>query len=149
MIGMGGTPRDATAPRLVIRALSLAEASRHEHDAVRRQEYTARKRAIEAALHRLDALSRQHRLAPAFVEGIRAHHQDRLRHVRHSIDGNHTYRKSSAMHDDEIELALIEAERSEINELFRQGELNDEARRQIERDLDLRQVQLLGARLDE
>jgi monovalent cation/hydrogen antiporter len=133
---------------LVIRALGLAEAGRHEHDAVRRQEYTARKRAIEAALRRLDALARQHRLAPEFVEGIRAHHQDRLRHVRHSIDGNHTHRKSSAMHD-EIELALIEAERSEINELFRQGELNDEARRQIERGLDLRQVQVLSARLDE
>jgi Na+/H+ antiporter len=132
---------------LVIRVLGVAEAGRHEHDAVRRQEYAARKRAIEAALHCLDALSHQHRLAPEFVEGLRAYHQDRLRHVRHSIDGNHSHRRSSSLHD-EIEAALIEAERNKINELFRNGELNDEARRQIERGLDLRQLQLLSARLD-
>jgi Na+/H+ antiporter len=132
---------------LVIRALGLAEAGRHEHDAVRQQEYTARKRAIEAALHRLDALSRQHHLTPEFVDGLRAQHQDRLRHVRHSIDGNHGHRRSSAMHD-QIELALIEAERNEINDLFHHGQLNDEARRQIERGLDLRELQLSSARLD-
>jgi CPA1 family monovalent cation:H+ antiporter len=49
---------------------------------------------------------------------------------------------------DEIEQALIAAERQEINALFRQGKLNDEARRHIERELDLREAQLLNSRTE-
>jgi hypothetical protein len=41
-----------------------------------------------------------------------------------------------------MELELIEAERHEIYQLFRKGMLNDEARRYIERELDLRETQL-------
>jgi hypothetical protein len=44
---------------------------------------------------------------------------------------------------------LIEAERLEINEVFRQGGLNDETRRHIERELDLREAQLLNARAED
>ena len=42
---------------------------------------------------------------------------------------------------DEIELSLIETERQQINELFRSGKLKDEARRRIERQLDLREAE--------
>jgi hypothetical protein len=69
----------------------------------------------------------------------------RLRHARHSSDGNNLHWRTSAVHD-EIELALIDAEREEINTLFRDGKLNDEARRHIERELDLREAQLLNTR---
>jgi monovalent cation/hydrogen antiporter len=131
----------------VIRLLGLADAGRDEHEKTRAQEYAARKRAIEAALHRFDSLSRQHHLAPEWVADMRRHHADRLRLVRHSSDGDHRHRRSSAVHDD-IELALIDAERQEINALFRQGKLNDEARRHIERELDLREAQLLNARTE-
>jgi hypothetical protein len=37
---------------------------------------------------------------------------------------------------------LIEAERTRVNELFRSGKLTDEARRRIERELDLREAHL-------
>ena len=40
----------------------------------------------------------------------------------------------------EIELLLITAEREHINELFRTGKLKDEARRRVERELDLREA---------
>jgi Na+/H+ antiporter len=133
---------------LVIRLLGLADAGRHEHESTRAREYAARRRGIEAALHRLDSLSRQRRLSPEYVEGMRAYHQDRLRQARHSSDGDRRHRRSSVVHD-EIELALIEAERDEINELFRQGGLNDESRRHIERELDLREAQLLNTRAEE
>jgi CPA1 family monovalent cation:H+ antiporter len=41
---------------------------------------------------------------------------------------------------DEIELSLIAAERDHINQTFRGGKLTDEARRRIERELDLREA---------
>jgi len=130
---------------LVIRFLGLAEAGRHEHASVRAREYAARRRGIQAALHRLDSLSRERRLSPEFIEGLRAYHQDRLRHARHSNDGDDRHKRSSIVHD-EVELALIQAERDAINEIFRQGGLNDESRRHIERELDLREAQLLNTR---
>ena len=50
---------------------------------------------------------------------------------------------------DEIERELIEAERRLINDLFRDGQLKDEARRRIEHDLDLREARLASQRDDE
>jgi hypothetical protein len=50
---------------------------------------------------------------------------------------------------DEIELMLIAAERERINELYRQGALKDEARRRLERELDLREANLANHQHDE
>jgi CPA1 family monovalent cation:H+ antiporter len=47
---------------------------------------------------------------------------------------------------DELELALIETERELITSLYRAGELKDEGRRRIERDLDLRDALLANLR---
>ena len=41
---------------------------------------------------------------------------------------------------------LIEAERDLVNELYRGGELKDEGRRRIERELDLRDTLLANLR---
>jgi CPA1 family monovalent cation:H+ antiporter len=51
--------------------------------------------------------------------------------------------------DDEIELLLLEAERQKINELFRSGKLKDEARRRIERELNVREAHLTNQRAEE
>jgi monovalent cation/hydrogen antiporter len=45
-----------------------------------------------------------------------------------------------------IELLLIAAERKHVNELYRSGKLKDGARRRIERELDLREVDLANQR---
>jgi hypothetical protein len=50
---------------------------------------------------------------------------------------------------DEVELSLIEAERELANRLYREGELKDEGRRRIERDLDLRDALLANLRAKE
>jgi hypothetical protein len=47
---------------------------------------------------------------------------------------------------DEVEFLLIQAERDRINELYRAGKLKDEARRRIERELDLRHAHLTNIR---
>ena len=44
----------------------------------------------------------------------------------------------------ELEQLLIAAERQYINERFRQGKLKDEARRRIERELDLSEARLVN-----
>ena len=43
---------------------------------------------------------------------------------------------------DDIELSLIEAERDLVNDLYRAGELKDEGRRHIERELDLEEASI-------
>lgn len=128
---------------LLIDALGLSNAGRRERDALRVEEYKARQRAIEAALDKLDGLTRNGRVAAELVERIRAGHRDRLRHIRHSSDGDERHKRLTEAHDN-IELLLIAAERQEINALFRKGKLNDEERRHIERELDLRETHLLN-----
>ena len=54
-------------------------------------------------------------------------------------------RALTALHD-EIELQLIAEERNLINGMLREGKLTDEARRRIERELDLREADVLNRR---
>jgi CPA1 family monovalent cation:H+ antiporter len=63
-------------------------------------------------------------------------------------DGAEPRGKPADLHD-EIELQLIIAERRLINDLYRDGKLKDEARRRIERELDLREAHLANQRDEE
>ena len=131
----------------VIRALGLANAGLREHDADRVQEFSARQRAVQAALARLESLAQERNLPAEVIDPLRARHNERLTHVKHRGDGDEAHHKLLEVHD-EIEFVLIEAERQQINELYRVGELADEARRRIERELDLREAHLINVRGD-
>jgi monovalent cation/hydrogen antiporter len=133
---------------LVIRALGLAHAGRRERRADRAEEHKARREAIEAVIARLDELAAERHLSEDVVRPLRIHQRDRLRHVEHGSDGDDSHRKLSELHD-EIELLLIAAERKHINDLFRDGKLKDEARRRIERELDLREADIANQRAEE
>jgi monovalent cation/hydrogen antiporter len=126
---------------LVIRALNLADAGRRERALDHRHEQEARQEAITAALACLDQLVREDKLSDELVRPIRAEHRERLRHIENRTRGDESHRKQTEQHD-EIELKLIAAERQRINELYRAGKIIDEARRRIERELDLREAQL-------
>ncbi len=125
----------------VIRALGLANAGRRERHADRVEEQAARREAIKAVIERLNELKAERKLDDEVVQPLRSRHRDRLRHVEHQADGDEDHRKLTELHE-EIELLLIEAERQSINNLFRDGKLKDEARRRIERELDLREASL-------
>ena len=129
----------------VIRLLGLAHAGRRERHGDRIEEYEARHKAVGAVIARLEQLKTERRLADEVVEPLRRHHADRLRQIEHQSDGDGDRRKLTELHE-EIEILLIAAERQEINELFRGGSLKDEARRRIERELDLRESHLLNQR---
>jgi len=132
----------------VIRALGLAHAGRRERHADRAEEHRARRQAIEAVITRLGRLSAERALPEDVVRPLHAHYSDRLKHAAHGSDGDDGHGKHTKLHD-EIELLLIAAERQEINQLFHDGKLKDEARRRIERELDLREAHLINQRAEE
>ena len=84
-------------------------------------------------------------LPPTLLDALRSKHRDRLRHVIHRGDGDDDHHRALEVHD-EIEFVLIEAERTRVNDLYRRGQLKDEARRRIERELDLREAHLVNVR---
>jgi CPA1 family monovalent cation:H+ antiporter len=129
----------------VIRPLGLAHAGRRERHAQRVEEEQARRQAIEAGIARLEQLALERDLPEELVRSLHAHQRDRLKHAERSSDGDAAHKKIIELHCD-IELLLIETERQHVNDLFRSGKLKDEARRRIERELDLREAQIENRR---
>jgi CPA1 family monovalent cation:H+ antiporter len=132
----------------VIRWLGLANAGRQEQASDRLEEFGARRQAIEASLARLDEIEKDKRLEIDVLERLRAQHHERLRRVDHRGQSDGEHRATQELHD-QLEFSLIEAERQRVNELYRRGELKDEARRRIEREIDLREAQLVSWRGEE
>ena len=129
----------------VIRKLGLSHAGRKERKSDRTEEYAARSEAVKAAIERLDQLATEHNLSPDVIEAARSQHRDRLEHIENRSDGDNSKTRHGESHD-EVERLLIAAERTRVNELFRTGKLKDEARRRIERELDLRDAYLSNQR---
>ncbi len=125
----------------VIRALGLADAGASERYGDRTEELQARQLAIESAIEHLDRLSAERGLPAAVTQGLHTHYRGRLQHFEHERAGPDTPPQAAEVQD-EVELLLIKAERERINELHHAGALKDEARRRIERELDLRQAHL-------
>jgi hypothetical protein len=76
---------------------------------------------------------------------LRAHYRQRLAQNLIRSDDADEQRKRIAK-GDQLELQLIAAEREQINEKYRQGALEAETRRRLERELDLRDAQLASVR---
>jgi CPA1 family monovalent cation:H+ antiporter len=128
----------------VIRALGLANAGRRELEAELADEFAARRKAIEAAARRLEALRVERNLPDAVLDPLHSFHADRLRHLDYGSSDHPEHRRVVAIHR-EVAALLLAAERDAINELYRAGNLRDEPRRRIERDLDLRDAQISNA----
>ena len=129
----------------VIRKLGLSHAGRKEREINRVEEYRARSEAVKAASERLNQLAVEGNLSADVIEVIRARHGDRLKHIDRRNTGDGISGNHGELHD-EIERLLIAAERKRINDLYRSGKLKDEARRRIERELDLREAHLSNQR---
>jgi CPA1 family monovalent cation:H+ antiporter len=132
----------------VIRALGLDNAGWRERRVDKAEELAARQQAIRVAIERLDQLAAERELPANAVQALRAQYQERLKHFEHGPDraGGHQVPPELP---DEIELLLIATERARINELHRRGTLKDEARRRIERELDLRDATLANHQHEE
>ena len=111
------------------------------HDVI--EEHRARSESVRAAISSLDQLAAERELPPDAIEIIRVLHEDRLKQIENR--SGEDARQFSELRDD-LERQLIAVERARINELYRAGELKDELRRRIERDLDMREAFLFNQR---
>jgi monovalent cation/hydrogen antiporter len=132
----------------VIRRLGLANAGRRERQAIRTGEAAAARQAFEAAIDQLGKVAAERQLPEDIVRPLRADYRERLSTVEHRGDVNGHHRRLVEL-SDETKLRLIEVERQLINRLYREGKLEDEGRRRIERELDLRVAEAAAQRAEE
>jgi Na+/H+ antiporter len=132
----------------VVRLLGLTNLGRTEHDEDRAEEDMARRHSIQAVLDRLDSLATEKAFTESVIQPLRILHRDRLLHIERRRGDDDGQKQLAACHE-AIELLLIEAERQKLRELFCAGTLKDEARRRIERELDLREAHLANQRAED
>jgi len=123
----------------VVRWLGVSNAGRNEVVAEHQSEIAARREALDAALRSLDALIEKCELSDEVVSLLRARHEIRANQLPDSLDPE-KHDVSSA--GTELTRELIAAERKFIHMMLRDGKITDEARRRIERDLDLEEAGL-------
>jgi monovalent cation/hydrogen antiporter len=117
-----GLPQHATAER------------EREHDA----ELAARSQALDKAQTRLQELAATGAITPEVMAILRArHHYRHGRFPRSSSEG-----AEAAAAAANIRIELIGAERDYIYRLLQEGQITDEARRRLERDLDLEEASI-------
>lgn len=118
----------------VIRKLGLVDEGKREAAEAKRREVAARVAGIDAALARLEQLEGAGN-SPAAIEAIRRRHGDRRAYFVAACRDLESGEVSAAY--TALQLRFLEAERASIAALYAQGKLDDEARRRIERELDL------------
>ena len=125
----------------VIQRVGLENTGRRERMQRRAAEFEARRRAIESVIDRLDRLAAEHEIPEDIHARLRAHYLDYLRQIELRSRDDHVDKERVNLLDD-IQRQVIAEERDMINDLYVRGELKDEARRRIERSLDLREAEI-------
>ncbi len=120
----------------VIRWLGLARDAEEERRREREAELAARHAALELGLRRLDELQSGAKAQAEVTELLRSRHNNRRRQL------NGDLRIAVA----DLKLDLIRAEREYLYRLLREGGITDEARRRLERELDLEEAAILSRR---
>jgi Na+/H+ antiporter len=129
----------------IIRKMGLAKAGMEERLLDRAEELRARHAAIEASSAKLASLGVESDVPEEAMLTLGAQQEYFSSRIRMKCDIKEE-RRVIIEHHDEIELQLITEERVLINALLREGKLKDEARRRIERELDLREADVLNRR---
>jgi len=133
LVGLG-----STLP-MVVRWLGVSNAGRSEIVAEHQSEIAARREALDAALRSLDSLIEKCDLSDDVVTLMRARHEIRTSQLPASLDPE---TRDVSAEGTELTRELIAAERTFIHRMLRDGKITDEARRRIERDLDLEEASL-------
>ena len=126
----------------VIENLCLTADGKRETDESKRREIGARLASINAALARLDSLEGAVS-SPDTVAALRRRHEDRRAYfvaACQDVDAGETASVSS-----NLQLQFVEAERTSIAQIYARGDIDDDARRRIERELDLEDSRLRHA----
>ena len=125
----------------VVRALGLDRLGAAERRERKRRELRARVETARAALARLDSAAAVEHLNDAVLKPWRTRQVQRIEQLQSGRDPDgDAFAEAESVR--RVELAVVEAERTRLNELLREGRINDEIRRRIERDLDLAEERL-------
>jgi CPA1 family monovalent cation:H+ antiporter len=126
----------------LIRVLGLTRDGQREAEEAKRREVAARVKSIDAALARLDGLEGA-ATSPETVAVLRRRHGDRRSYFVAAC--NDISEGNVALSSTALQLRFVEAERQSIADLYCRGDLDDDARRRIERELDLEDSRLRHA----
>lgn len=122
---------------LVVRWLGVAKLGRNEARQNREAEAAGRRLAIEATRDNFHGIRSERKLSESIVS---------LLEVRHDIRSHQIHEKPEDEDNDEsaegarLVRQLIGKERLHLHAMLRDGTINDETRRRIERDLDLEEA---------
>jgi Na+/H+ antiporter len=120
----------------VVGWLGLGSHAADEREREHKAELTARAEALKLAQRRLEQLGADRGISAEVLTMLRAHHDYRVgRLAAPASDGF-----DAALAAAELRSELIAAEREYIYRLLQQGQITDEARRRIERELDLEEA---------
>jgi CPA1 family monovalent cation:H+ antiporter len=128
----------------VIDAICLTADGRREVDEAKRKEISARLASIDAALTRLDSLEGAVS-APETVAALRRRHADRRAYFVAACQGLIAAEGEGVSTATRLQLRFVDAERAAITDIYNRNEIDDEARRRIERELDLEDARLRHA----
>ena len=120
----------------VVRWLGLGRHAADEHDREQKAELAARTDALQLAQMRLEQLAANKQIAPETLAVLRARHDDRFGR----LPSPNSDRSDPAAAAANVRSDLIALERQYIYGLLREGRITDEARRRIERELDLEEA---------
>ncbi|MGO9948590.1 MAG: Na+/H+ antiporter [Steroidobacteraceae bacterium] len=122
----------------IVRWLALPHDAEDERRREQDAEIAARLDALNFGQGRLDGLAADGETAPGVLAILRARHNYRAGQVpRNGTDGFQAVAAAT-----ELRAELIAAEREYIYRLLQEGQITDEARRRIERELDLEEASL-------
>ena len=124
----------------VIRWLGLTKDAKVERVNEHEAELAARQDAIEAAHRRMQELLASREIPTEVAELLRLRHD----HRRRQLVGDEL-RETVA----ELKLDLLRVEREFLFQLLREGRITDEARRRLERELDLEEAAIISRRGEE
>ena len=122
----------------VVNWLGLAAHANEEREREHQAEVAARAQALEVAHARLRQFADEGRLSPQAHAILSARHQYRAGRLPQTTPEG----TDDAMLATELRIELIAAEREYIYGLLQRGEITDEARRRIERELDLEEASI-------
>jgi CPA1 family monovalent cation:H+ antiporter len=118
----------------VVRRLGLTRHAADEREREHKDELAARSHALDVAQSRLEKLAAEGDIAPEVLAIMRARHAYRVEHLPKDMADE------AAAAAAELKVDLIAAEREYIYRLLQEGQITDEARRRIERELDLEEA---------
>ena len=130
----------------IVRCLGLAQHAADERAREREAEFAARSGALALGRSRLDQYAAEGRISGAALAILQARHDYRAGRLPLVVgdggDGGDSGDTEAALAAAEVRSELIAAERKYIHQLLREGRITDEARRRIERELDLEEASI-------